>query len=146
MLFTRPLRGFSLVEMVLALAVGAALGLAAVTVGLYWRGEAQRRLLGASVPLIAQAMRQYARAHGSLPDLAVAEDSDRWLVLYTPPGSTTLPDGARRTLPDGIAYQRLQTYVPSSIPFGQVPGRVRLTGTGCEPTDRLTECTLSIVP
>ncbi|UFP95642.1 prepilin-type N-terminal cleavage/methylation domain-containing protein [Gloeobacter morelensis] len=146
MLCARPSRGFSLIEMVLALAVGAAVGLAAVTVGLYWRGEAQQRLLGASVPLIAQAMRQYARAHGSLPDLAVAEDTDRWLALYTPPGSATLADGTRRTLPEGIAYERLQTYVPSSIPFGQTAGRVRLTGTGCEPTDRSTECTLNITP
>ncbi|AGY56899.1 hypothetical protein [Gloeobacter kilaueensis] len=142
----RSARGLTFIEWTTALAVTTILVVGSTATALQWRKAANHRLDSTSVALIEQALRQYARLYGSLPQLSDSADAERWLALYTPPGSPTLPDGSRRTLPEGMDYERAQNYLPSSLERTEQPGRITLTGTGCTPADPAISCSLAIVP
>ncbi len=147
--FRRSPAGFTLPELLVSAVIAATLTGVLVSAVTYWNRTKSKSVNGAQVPLIDSALRQYLRTYGNLPNLSASETSknnqgeedeeiSQWLRLY--------PSASGQPLPQGITYSIQRQYVPSTLSKGQVPGEVRLAGTGCSPIDPATSCTLSLTP
>jgi type II secretory pathway pseudopilin PulG len=147
--FKRRPAGFTLPELLVRTVIAATLTGALVSAVTYWNQSKSKSINGVQVPMIENALRQYLRTYGNLPNLSTSkadqnnqgeenEANSQWLRLY--------PSASGQPMPQGITYSIQRQYVPSTLSKGQVPGEVRLTGTGCSPIDPATSCTLSLTP
>ncbi|MBC7880836.1 MAG: type II secretion system protein [Anaerolineae bacterium] len=147
--FRRSPTGFTLPELLVSTVIAATLTGAMVSAITYWNQTKSKSVNGAQIPLIESALRQYLRTYGNLPNLSASEGAQlnegeeseeiaQWLRIY--------PSASGQPMPQGITYSLQRQYVPSTLSKGQVPGEVRLAGTGCSPIDPATSCTLSLTP
>lgn len=145
--FKRSPTGFTFPELLVSTIITATLTGALVSAVTYWNQTKSKSVNGVQVPLIESALRQYLRTYGNLPNLSTSEgvqeneesgEISQWLRIY--------PSASGQPMPQGITYTIQRQYVPSTLSKSQVPGEVRLTGTGCSPIDLATACTLSLTP